>query len=157
MKRAVTMREALGDPHLLGNALQRASWSVWRIFLIAAMGEKLNASEREVFERFTGRSAEPGERIEEALFLIGRRGGKDRATAVLATYFAALVDHSAVLAKGERGIVLCIGADQRQATVQRDYIEGVVDASPVLRPLIVNRIADSLELSSDLEHVEAAE
>jgi hypothetical protein len=69
------------------------------------------------------------ERIEEALFLIGRRGGKDRASAVLVTYLAALVDWSGVLAKGERGLVLCIGADQRQATVQRDYIEGVFAGS----------------------------
>jgi hypothetical protein len=86
------------------------------------------------------------ERIEEALFLIGRRGGKDRASAVLVTYLAALVDWSGVLAKGERGLVLCIGADQRQATVQRDYIEGVFDASPVLSRLIVKRTAESIEV-----------
>jgi hypothetical protein len=111
MKRAVSMREALADPHLLGNALAGDSWATWKIFLIAVMGERLDANEREVFERFTGRSGEPGERIEEALFLIGRRGGKDRAVAALATYLAALVDWSGMLAKGERGIVLCIGAD----------------------------------------------
>jgi hypothetical protein len=80
------------------------------------------------------------ERIEEALFLIGRRGGKDRASAVLVTYLAALVDWSGVLAKGERGLVLCIGADQRQATVQRDY------PSPVLSRLIVKRTAESIEV-----------
>ena len=89
------------------------SWANWRALLIAAAGEKLNAEEREVFQRFTGRQQEPGERIEEALFLIGRRGGKDRAAAVLAAYIAALVDWSCVLAQGERGLVLCIGADQR--------------------------------------------
>lgn len=146
----VTMRAALADAGLLGSALVGDSWATWRVFLIAAMGEKLNAKERAIFRRFTGRAREPGARIEEALFLIGRRGGKDRASAVLATHLAALVDWSAVLAKGERGLVLCIGADTKQAAVQRDYIEGVFDASPILSGLVVNRTADSIELSNGI-------
>jgi hypothetical protein len=150
MKRAITMRAALGDPRLLGNALQGDSWSTWKIFLIAVMGEELKPTEREVFTRFTGRSREPGARIEEALFLIGRRGGKDRAAACLSTYLAALVDWSSVLAKGETGLVLCIGADTKAATIQRNYIEGCFDGSPMLSKLIVNRTADSLELSNGI-------
>ncbi len=150
MKRTVTMRKALGDPQLLGNALVGPSWGVWRAFLIAVMGEKLTAGEREIFRRFTGREREPGERVEEALFLIGRRGGKDRAVSVLAAYIAALVDWSAVLAPGERGVVLCIGADVKQATVQRNYVEGVFDGSPLLSSLVVGRTTDGLELSSGI-------
>jgi hypothetical protein len=150
MKRAITMRAALADPRLLGGALAGASWDIWHVFLIALMGETLEPKEREVFQRFTGRSQEPGERVEEALFLIGRRGGKDRAAAVLATYLAALVDWSSVLANGERGLVLCIGADTKQAVVQRNYIEGVFDASPMLSSLIVNRTADNIELSNGI-------
>jgi hypothetical protein len=146
MKRRITMRDALADPHLLGGGLRGDSWANWRMLLIATAGEALNKEEREIFERFTRRSREPGERIEEGLFLIGRRGGKDRAAAVLATYIAALIDWSSVLSKGERGLVLCIGADQRQAKVQRDYIEGTFDASPILSGLIVNRTADTIEL-----------
>jgi hypothetical protein len=55
VKRSVTMRSALADPALLGNALVGPSWSTWRTFLVAAMGEALSASEREVFTKFTGR------------------------------------------------------------------------------------------------------
>lgn len=150
MKRAVTMREALADPRLLGSALSGTSWATWRVFLIAAMGEKLIAAERETFTKFTGRSEEPGTRVEEGLFLIGRRGGKDRAIAPLAAYMAALVNWKGILARGETGLVLCIGADQRQAKVQRDYIEGVFDASPMLSRLVVNRTADSIELSNGI-------
>lgn len=150
MKRRITMRAALADPRLLGNALSGDSWANWRVMLVAAMGERLRPEERRVFGRFTGRAQEPGARIEEALFLIGRRGGKDRSAAVLATYFAALIDWSPVLAKGERGLVLCIGADQRQAKITRDYIEGCFDASPMLSALVVNRTADSIELSNGI-------
>jgi hypothetical protein len=150
MKRAITMRAALADPRLLGNALAGESWATWRVFLIAAMGERLTTEEREVFTRFTGRQQEPGERIEEALYLVGRRGGKDRAAAVLATYLAALVDWSGVLAKGERGLALCIGADTKAAAIQRNYIEGVFDASPMLSSLVINRTADAIELSNGI-------
>jgi hypothetical protein len=144
------MRAALADPRLLGSALVGASWDVWRVFLIALMGERLSKAEREVFAKFTGREREPGERVEEALFLVGRRGGKDRAAAVLSTYLAALVDWSGVLSKGETGLCLCIGADQRQAKVQRDYIEGTFDASPLLSSLVTNKTADSIELSNNV-------
>ena len=144
------MRAALVDQALLGRALAGPSWHSWRIMLIAAAGEELSRAEREVFQRFTGRAQEPGHRVEEAEFLIGRRGGKDRAASVLATYLAALIDWSPVLAKGERGLVLCIGPDQRQAKITRDYIEGVFDASKILTRLVVNRTTDTLELSNGI-------
>lgn len=144
------MRAALSDPALLGRALSGPSWDAWRIMLVAANGESLNEEERQTFLRFTGRAREPGQRIEEAEFLIGRRGGKDRAASVLATYLAAFVNWSGVLAKGERGLVLCIGPDQRQAQITRDYIEGVFDASKILSRLIVNRTADTIELSNNI-------
>jgi hypothetical protein len=148
MRRAISMRRALDDPKLLGAALQGSSWALWRTMLIAAMGEPLQDDELKAFKAVTGRSAAPTQRVEEALFLVGRRGGKDRATGVLASYLAALVDWSPVLARGERGVLLCIGADQRQAKIQRDYIEGVFDASPILSKMVLNRTADTLELNN---------
>jgi hypothetical protein len=150
MRAAITMRAALSDPALLGKALAGPSWATWRVFLIAVMGEKLTAREREVFRTFTGREQEPGQRIEEALFLIGRRGGKDRAASVLATYIAAFVDWSRVLVPGEKGLALCIGPDQKQAQITRQYIEGVFDGSRILSRLIVNRTADTIELSNNI-------
>jgi len=42
------------------------------------------------------------------------------------------------------------GADTRQAIVQRDYIEGIFDASPMLSRLVVSRTADALELSNGI-------
>jgi hypothetical protein len=150
MKRAVTMRAALADRRLLGNALVGESWATWRVFLIACMGEKLNPEERKIFRQFTGRQQEPGERVEEALYVVGRRGGKDRAAAPLAAYLAALVDWSGVLAPGEGGLVLCIAPDQRQAKITHDYIEAVLDASPMLKSLVINRTADTIELSTGI-------
>ncbi len=145
---AVTMREALADPSLLGSALQGPSWEAWRALLIATMGEPLSEAELAIFREVTGRPEPPTSRVEEALFLIGRRGGKDRAASVLAAYLAALVDWSGVLAAGEQGLVLCIGPDQRQAKITRDYIGAVLDGSPVLAGMVANRTADTIELTN---------
>jgi hypothetical protein len=58
----VSMCMALEDPKLLGALLAGPSWLVWRILLIAAMGEALTDDERVVFKAFTGREREPLER-----------------------------------------------------------------------------------------------
>ena len=118
IRAAVSLREALIDHNLLGNVLVGESWTTWRALLLACMGERLTADELSIFQRVTGdRTHAPPSRIEEAAFIIGRRGGKDRAASVLACYLAALVDWSSVLVRGERGLVLCIGPDQRQAQI----------------------------------------
>jgi hypothetical protein len=96
--------------------------------LIAAMGEPLDDSERTTFTQLTGRQQEPLQRVEEFVGVIGRRGGKSRAISVLATYIAALCDHPA-LVRGERGIVLVIAPDVRQARIILDYIEANFTAS----------------------------
>jgi hypothetical protein len=149
MKPVITMRRAL-DKRLLGSALDGDSWAAWRTMLIACMGEPLTDDELEIFTRVTGRTRSPSRRVEEFIGVIGRRGGKDRAASVLASYIAAFIDWSSVLSKGERGLVLCIGADQRQAKITRDYIEGVFASSPALSKLVTNRTADTIELSNGI-------
>ena len=86
MKPIVTMRHALEDPDLFGRILPGRSWASWRVLLIALMGEPLTDAERETFEALTGREKEPLERVDEFWAIIGRRGGKTRAIAVLAAY-----------------------------------------------------------------------
>jgi hypothetical protein len=56
----ITMRRALSDPNLLGKVMQAASWSSWKVLLIAAAGEPLTDEERTEFKRLTGREHEPG-------------------------------------------------------------------------------------------------
>ena len=142
-----SLRRALADPNLLGGTLTGDSWRAWRVLLIAAMGEELQEDERALFKELTGRVREPGQRVEEFAGVVGRRGGKSRAISVLATYIAGLCDHPA-LVRGETGVVLIIAPDARQATICLDYIEATFRASPILRKLIENRIADTLELTN---------
>ena len=90
MKKLCTMREALRDPHLLGDALPGDSWSAWHVLLIAAAGEPLTDAERVTFKALTGRDHEPGEMVETLLCVAGRRSGKTKAMAALSIYLATL-------------------------------------------------------------------
>jgi hypothetical protein len=83
--------------------------------------------------------------------VVGRRGGKTRSAATLAVFLAALCDHREHLVVGERGRVIFIAANQRQATVAFDYAAGIFDAVPMLAQLVTNRTADTLSLSNGID------
>ncbi len=72
--------------------------------LIAAMGEELREDERAIFTKLTGREHEPLQRIDQFAAVVGRRGGKSKAIATVATYIAGLCDHRDALVPGERGV-----------------------------------------------------
>ena len=59
--------------------------------------------------------------------MVGRRGGKSRAVALLAAFLACFVDYQAVLAIGEKPIVLCLGANAKQAGVVFSYITAIFE------------------------------
>ena len=146
MKALTSIRKALADKKLLGNVLAGSSWHPWRVLLTASMGEKLTDEERSTFTALTGREHEPLQRVEELVAVVGRRGGKSRAMAVLACYLAALCKHN--LVPGETGIVLLIAPDQRQAKIALAYATAAIEQSPILKQLIANCTADTLELNN---------
>ena len=150
MKPRVTLRQALDDPSLLGAALAGPSWHAWRSLLLAAMGESLQPDELETFTRFTGRSAPPSQRVGELWCCVGRRGGKSRAMSTLAVYLAGLCDYSDKLARGERGVVLLLATDMKQAKVLLDYAEGTLESTPLLKQLLASRTAETLTLTTGI-------
>lgn len=145
------MRGALADPDLFGREFGGASWGSWRVLLIAMMGEALTDEERAIFRSLTGREREPLKRVEEFWAAIGRRGGKSRAIAVLVVYVALLVDHSANLVVGERGVVLVLAQNVKQAKVVFGYVAGVIDSVPALKGLVANRTAEVISLANGLD------
>jgi hypothetical protein len=150
VKPKVTLRKALEDPSLLGATLAGPTWHAWRSLLIAAMGEPLEPDELQTFKQFTGRKTLPPQRIDELWCVIGRRGGKSRAMAVLAIYLAGLCDYTDKLARGEKGIVLLIAPDMKQARVALDYAEGALQSTPIMQQLIASRTAETLTLTTGI-------
>jgi hypothetical protein len=149
--RAVTMRTALEDNRLLGSILGGPSWLAWRVILIAAMGEALRDDERAIFKRLTGREREAAQRCEELWAIVGRRGGKSLAIAVLVIYLAILVDYSAVRSVGERLVVLALAPTREQAQIVFGYIVGIVESTPVFASQVVSKTSDSLSLKNGIE------
>jgi hypothetical protein len=150
MKPRISLRRALADKNLLGGILDGDSWLPWRTLLIAAMGEPLTEPERAIFTQLTGRQQEPLKRIEEFVGVIGRRGGKSRAIATLATYLSTLCEHPG-LVEGEIGTCLCIAPDLQQAGVCLSYIAAALDRSPLLKRLVLSRTQHKLRLENGIE------
>ena len=146
----VSLRKALEDPELLGSALAGPTWHAWRSLLIAAMGEPLTPDELKTFQKFTGRDTPPTERVDELWCAVGRRGGKSRAMSALAVYLAGLCDYKDKLAKGEKGVVLLIAPDKKQAKVLLDYAEGALQSTPLLSQLLEARTAETLTLTTGI-------
>ena len=115
------------------------------------MGEPLTAVELATFQAVTGRDKAPTERCEEFVGIIGRRGGKSRAVAVLATYLSTLIDYKDVLVVGERGLTLCIAPDLKQASVVHSYIAGILDELELLKPLLESSTRTTLRLTNGID------
>ena len=148
MRTLVSMREALSDPAYFGSVLAGPTWDAWRVLLIAIMGEPLDAEELATFTSLTGRTASPAEPVEAFWAVIGRRGGKTRAIAVLASYLAGCVDHRDILGPGERGILPVMAASVLQASQAFNFIHGAIDGSSHLSRLIESVTADTVSLAS---------
>lgn len=98
------------------------------------------------YRRFTGRLNPPNTSFSEALALIGRRGGKTRFAALIAVYYATIIDHSKFLAPGETARILIICPDRRQARVAFGYCRYMLTSIPVFAELIERETQDAIEL-----------
>src|ERR1039457_1420369 len=131
MTPTVSLRAALADKKLLGNAMGGDSMFGWRTLWISAMGEELiSAGERAAYTKFTTRETSPTQRVNEVTLVCGRRSGKSRTLAVIAAYVGALCDWSANLIQGETGVLLVLAQDQKVARQILNYCEAVFDQSP---------------------------
>ncbi len=140
--------EALRDPNLFGQIFPTSdSWCAWLAALRALFGLEMSEEERAVFSAHTGRETPPESAAKEAWFVVGRRGGKSRIAALVAVYLACFRDYSAVLAPGERGVVMCISQDRRQARVLLRYIEALFDI-PMLKQMVKTQTREAIHLNN---------
>lgn len=148
MRTLLPMRAALENKNVFGKILPGASWAAWRVLLIAAMGEELTPAERVTFKELTGRSYEPEERVEEFWAIIGRRGGKTRAIAVLAAYISCFLDFSDLLAPGEYAQLPILSQTVDQSQKCLSYLNGIFTNVPALKKLVTAQTQDSITLST---------
>ena len=140
--------QALDDPALFGSAFAGATWRAWRVFLAALFGLPISAAELELYQQHTGREAPPAAPTSESFAIVGRRGGKSRVAALVAVFLACFRTYA--LAPGERGVVMVIAGDRRQARVILRYVAALLEGAPMLERLIGKRTAESIELANGI-------
>ncbi len=112
----LSILQLMEDPEALGRWFNASSWNAWKVVLKATFALPLTCQERKTFSKHTGRQCSP-KSVRELWMVIGRRGGKSRIAALIAVYLAFFVDWSRVLAMGEKGYIMLIYPDRRQARV----------------------------------------
>jgi hypothetical protein len=144
----VNLLQALADEHLFAPLFAGASWHPWKTFLRALFALPLTGAELDLYQRHTERQAPPQQPFNEAALVIGRRGGKSRVLALVAVYLATFRDYTSHLAAGEVATVAIIAADRRQARVIFRFITGLLDAVPMLRGMVDDQTAETINLST---------
>ncbi len=140
--------EAMDDPALFGAHFGGPSWQPWRVFLAALFGLPMDDAALAIYREHTGRQEPPTGPFEEADLIVGRRGGKSRAMALLGTYLAAVPDYEPFLAAGEVAIVAVIAADRKQAQGILRYAKGFIRESEMLSGMVEDEDKESITLNN---------
>ena len=131
------------DPKLFATRFPGETWQAWTAFLAALFGLPLTDDQLDVYRACTGRSAPPEGGFDEAFVVAGRRSGKSSILAMIAVFLAAFEDWRQRLAPGERGVVMIVAADRKQARVIFRYAEALVDGVPMLANMVMRRTSEN--------------
>jgi hypothetical protein len=146
---AISIIEACGDPVLFGRWFRTPeTWRAWFVFLKALFGLPMSADDLALFRQCTGRDDPPEGGTREAWLVVGRRGGKSLVLATIAVFLSCVIDWRPYLVAGERGTIMVIAADRRQARVVYRYVAALLREVPMLAALIVRETDDTLDLSN---------
>ena len=129
--------------------LQRDTWEAWEVALKALFALPMDEADFDLYRAGTGRTHYPREPAREVWFIVGRRGGKSYVMALLAVYFATVRTYD--LAPGERGVLMVIASDRRQARVVRRYIGALLEAVPMLNQMGVKETKETIQLSNGID------
>jgi hypothetical protein len=135
------------DPALFGEQFAADTWSAWRALLAGFYGLPMNNDEAATFKALTAREV-PSTAHDELWLVVGRRGGKTMASALLAVYEAAFNDYTDRLSLGEVATVMVLAADRKQSRSAFRYISGLLHSNPMLERMIVREDKEAIELSN---------
>ncbi len=147
----ITILDAVRDSKLFQPWFRkRASWENWLAFLAALFALPMSAEQFKIYQQCTGRTAPPSEPACEAWLVCGRRAGKSFVLAFIAVYLAAFHDYRPYLSPGERGTVLVIATDRKQARTIFRYIRALLTQVPMLARLITREDRETIDLSNSI-------
>lgn len=130
--RMPTILETLSDVNLFAPHFKGPSWAGWKAMLGALFALPMNDDAFATYRACTGRSVAPETAFTEAALIVGRRGGKSRVLALIATYLATFRDYTPHLAPGEVATIAILAANRSQARSIFRYVSGLLKAVPLL-------------------------
>ena len=128
----------------------RDTWEAWFSFLAALFALPMTDEQLQIYKQCTGRDEPPMQTASEAWLVCGRRAGKSFTLALTAVYLACFHDYRKHLAKGERGTILLIAVDRRQARTVLRYIKGLLTNVPMLSRMVERETAESFDLTNHI-------
>jgi hypothetical protein len=151
--RGISILDAMDDSNLFARHFDSgATWAAWRVFLAVLFGLPLDESQRELAKKCTGREHISSNGHKEAWLVIGRRGGKSFALALIAVFLACFKDWRPYLGPGERGTIMIVAADRKQARVIMRYVRGLITSVPMLAQLVQRDRDGVSDISLDLSN-----
>lgn len=142
--------EAIHDRNLFGSIFRDLkSWRVWLIVLKAIFALPMTDGEFQIYCHFTGRTLLPQKPFREVYLICGRRSGKSFITSIIAVFLAIFRDYSGFLGPGERGTIMIIATDRKQAGIILRYVKAILSL-PLFRPYIERETADAIELTNSV-------
>ncbi|WP_042778957.1 hypothetical protein [Sinorhizobium fredii] len=129
---------------------KRDSFGAWFAFLAALFGLPMTDEQLELYQKHTGRQERPTEANNEAWLIIGRRGGKSFTAALVAVFLGCFYDYSRYLAPGERGTIMVIAADKKQARVIIRYVKAMLNGIAMLKDMVARETADGFDLDNNV-------
>jgi hypothetical protein len=145
----MNLLEAMRDPNLFAPWFKKSeTWAAWRAFLCALFALPMTDEQLEFYRRCTGRNEPPTDPIMEGWLVCGRRAGKSFILALIAVYLACFYDYRQYLAPGERGTIVIVAVDRKQARTILRYIRGLLLGVPMLKTMIERETSDAFDLNN---------
>ncbi|HKD75032.1 MAG TPA: hypothetical protein VKB76_06030, partial [Ktedonobacterales bacterium] len=145
----MTLLEAMADQQLFARWFRDpATWASWRAFIAALFALPMTPEQLAIYKECTGRNAPSSAPATEAWLICGRRAGKSFILALCAVFLACFFDYRRALSPGERGTVLIIATNSRQACVIFRYVSALLTHIPMLEQMIERETAASFDLNN---------
>ena len=124
------------------------TWRAWLTVLRAVFGLPMPEEDLPLFQHLTGREAPPIQQVQECWLVVGRRGGKSFIVSLIAVFLACFKDYRPYVGPGERGVLMNIATDRKQARVIMRYLTALLQSVPMLAAMIERQDSESIDLNN---------
>lgn len=149
-RKGISILDAIRDARLFWPwfAKRPESWAAWLTFLAALFALEMTPAQLQLYRKCTGRKKPPMSVARYAYLICGRRAGKSFVLALVATFLACFFSYKEFLAPGERGTVMIVASDRRQARTILRYIRALLKQVPLLARMIERETAEGFDLNN---------